>query len=261
MAEERVVLKSREDGVVVLTLNRPDRANALSAELLDTLYSEVQELRHDASVRAVILTGAGEKAFSAGADLKERKGMPQALVERAVLRIQDTVNAIAALPMPVIAAINGVAFGGGTELALAADLRIAAASAKMGLTETSLAIIPGAGGTQRLARIVGISKAKELIFTARRIDALTAQSIGLVNQVVEDGQVLTAATELAAEISANGPIAVRQAKFAIDQGFDTDLKTGLMIERKAYEVIIPTEDRLEGLQAFAEKRKPNYQGR
>lgn len=261
MADEAVLIQTRIDDIVTLTLNRPGAANALSAELLEALYAAVQELRHDDTVRAVIVTGAGDKAFCAGADLKERKGMPQELVARAVLRIQDTVNAIAALPMPVIAAINGVAFGGGTEIALAADIRIAASSVKMGLTETSLAIIPGAGGTQRLARIVGIAKAKELIFTARRIDAQTAQGIGLVNQVVADEELQATAKALADEISTNGPMAVRQAKFAIDQGFDTDLKTGLMIERKAYEIIIPTEDRVEGLQAFAEKRKPNYKGR
>jgi methylglutaconyl-CoA hydratase len=258
---QSVLMKSVHDGVVILTLNRPESANALSFELLSALHGELDELRHDPSTRVVIVTGAGEKAYCAGADLKERKGMDTDQVRRAVALIRDTINAVAALPMPVIAAVNGVAFGGGAELALAADLRVAASTAKFGLTETSLAIIPGAGGTQRLARIVGIAKAKELIYTARRIDALTAHSIGLVNQVVDNRFVLDAALELAREISQNGPLAVKQAKFAIDQGFDSDLKTGLMIEQKAYEVIIPTEDRLEGLQAFAEKRKPNYQGR
>jgi methylglutaconyl-CoA hydratase len=161
----------------------------------------------------------------------------------------------------VIAAVNGVAFGGGTELALAADLRIAAESAKFGLTETSLAIIPGAGGTQRLPRLIGLAKAKELIFTARRIGAATALQIGLVNDVVADAELLPAAYRLAEEIAQNGPIAVRQAKFAMDQGCEVDLRTGLAIEEKAYEVVIPTRDRLEGLAAFAEKRKPLYEGR
>ncbi|MDQ0191250.1 enoyl-CoA hydratase [Alicyclobacillus cycloheptanicus] len=249
------------DGVVTLTLNRPESANALSQALLQALHGAVYDLHFRPDVRAVILTGAGSKAFCAGADLKERRGMPEVQVRQAVARIRSVVESIAALPMPTIAAVNGVAFGGGTELALACDLRIAAASAKMGLTETGLAIIPGAGGTQRLPRLIGLAKAKELIYTARRIDAQTALAIGLVNQVAADDELLPAARALAAEIAQNGPVAVRQAKFAIDKGFDVGLEAGLAIEGKAYELVIPTEDRVEALQAFAEKRKPVFKGR
>jgi methylglutaconyl-CoA hydratase len=258
---DRLVLVEDRDGIVRLTLNRPDSANALSLALLSEFHEVLTELRFRSDVRAVILTGAGTKAFCAGADLKERRGMDEDQVRKTVSQIRGVVEGVANLPMPVIAAVNGVAFGGGTELALAADLRIAAESAKFGLTETSLAIIPGAGGTQRLPRLIGLAKAKELIFTARRIDAATALNLGLVNDVVPDAELLPAAYRLAEEIAQNGPIAVRQAKFAIDQGCEVDLRTGLAIEQKAYDVVIPTRDRLEGLAAFAEKRKPRYEGR
>jgi methylglutaconyl-CoA hydratase len=258
---EGLVIVDEKNGIVTLTLNRPDSANALSLALLSEFQEVLTELRFRSDVRVVILTGAGSKAFCAGADLKERRGMDENQVRKTVGQIRGVVEGVANLPMPVIAAVNGVAFGGGTELALAADLRIAAESAKFGLTETSLAIIPGAGGTQRLPRLIGLAKAKELIFTARRIDAATALHIGLVNDVVADAELLPAAYRLAEEIAQNGPIAVRQAKFAMDQGCEVDLRTGLAIEEKAYEVVIPTRDRLEGLAAFAEKRKPLYEGR
>lgn len=255
-----LVQVERRDGIVILTLNRPDAANAMSVDLLQDMHDALTDLQFDPAVRVVILTGSGRKAFCAGADLKERKGMDERQVRETVHLIRTVVNQTAALPMPVIAAVNGAAFGGGTELALAADIRIAAESARMGLTETSLAIIPGAGGTQRLSRLIGVAKAKELIYTARRIEAQTALELGLVNQVVADEDLLTAALQMAGQIAKNGPLAVRQAKFAIDEGLSVDLKTGLAIEQKAYELVIPTEDRLEGLAAFAEKRPPVYKG-
>lgn len=256
-----LVLQSERNGIVTWTLNRPDSANALSGALLDDLLTAAEKVRYDRAARVVIITGAGEKAFCAGADLKERKGMNEEQVHRAVGKIRDAVESIASLPIPTIAAINGSAFGGGTELALACDLRIASRQAQMGLTETGLAIIPGAGGTQRLPRLIGVAQAKELIFTARRIGAARALELGLVNHVVDSENLLTVAEELAEEIAKNGPIAVRQAKLAIDDGMGVDLSTGIAIERMAYEVVIPTEDRLEGLQAFAEKRTPKYRGK
>ena len=164
------------------------------------------------------------------------------------------------MPQPVIAAVNGYAFGGGTELALACDIRVAAENAKFGLTETSLGIIPGAGGTQRLPRLVGKGRAKELIFTARRIDASEAKEIGLAEYEVTSDSLLEKAYELAEQIVRNAPIALAQAKFAIDKGYEVDLQTGLSIEQNAYEITIPTRDRLEGLQAFKEKRAPQYKG-
>ena len=182
-------------------------------------------------------------------------------VKRFIFKIRNTFTAVEDLSKPVIAAINGFAFGGGLELAMACDIRVAAEDAAMGLTETSLAIIPGGGGTQRLPRIVGIAKAKELILTARRISAGEALAIGLVNRVVPGGRLLDACRELAAEIAQNGPIAIRQAKFAITKGMDAPLEVALNIESNAYWHCIPTEDRLEGLKAFKEKRKPVYKGR
>lgn len=258
---DEVILRTDADSITTLTLNRADSANALSAALLRELLEHLEELRFNQDVRVIIVTGSGEKAFCAGADLKERRGMEVPQVRQAVSLIRAAIEAVAGLPQPVIAAVNGVAFGGGTELALAADLRIASSTAHMGLTETGLAIIPGAGGTQRLARLVGIAIAKELIFTARRIDAKTALGYGLVNEVTDHGQALARSLELAQSICANGPVAVRQAKFAIDRGIDVDLATGLRIEEAAYECVLPTEDRLEGLAAFAEKRKPRYKGK
>lgn len=181
-------------------------------------------------------------------------------VRRFIFTIRNTFTAVEQVRVPVIAALNGFAFGGGLELALACDLRIAASSAVMGLTETSFAIIPGAGGTQRLPRIIGVARAKELIFTARRIDAKTALEIGLVNKVVEPDQLMPAALEMAREIAKNGPVGVAQAKFAINYGIDASLGVALPLESKAYEVTIPTRDRQEALAAFAEKRRPVFRG-
>jgi enoyl-CoA hydratase/carnithine racemase len=186
--------------------------------------------------------------------------MTQDQVRRFIFTIRNVFTAVEQVKVPVIAAINGFAFGGGTEIALACDLRVASSNVVMGLTETGLAVIPGAGGTQRLPRIVGMAKAKELIFTARRIDAKTALEIGLVNRVVESEQLMDAALELAREIAKNGPVAVAQAKFAINYGMEASLGVALPLESKAYEVVIPTKDRTEALAAFAEKRKPVFKG-
>ncbi len=258
---ESVLLTHIEDRVAVWTLNRPQAMNSLNFEMLRALKEAVDQVRFDDQVRVVIITGAGERAFCAGADLKERAGLPPSQVRAFIHTIRNLFSEIEQLPQPVIAAVNGVALGGGTELALASDLRIAANSATLGLTETRLAIIPGAGGTQRLPRLVGKGKAKELIFTGRRIDAARALEIGLVNQVCPAQELLDASLALAAEICQAGPIAVSQAKYAINHGMETDLGTGLAIESAAYWVTIPTEDRLEGLAAFREKRKPVYKGK
>jgi methylglutaconyl-CoA hydratase len=255
-----ILLNKMENGIVMITLNRPEAANALSVQMLEGLHDAIITCKYDRSVRCIIITGAGEKAFCAGADLKERAGMDQVQVRKTVSLIRKNINSLESLPIPVIAAINGVAFGGGTELALACDIRIVSETAKLGLTETSLGIIPGAGGTQRLPRLVGKGRAKELIFTARRIDAKEALEIGLVEYAVPAANLMDKALEVAGQIVRNGPVAVAQAKFAIDKGYDVDLNTGLAIEQNAYEVTIPTKDRLEGLQAFKEKRTPIYIG-
>jgi methylglutaconyl-CoA hydratase len=257
---DALVLTQEKDNIITLTLNRPEARNALNRPLLEELRRELGKVAHRRDARAVILTGSGDKAFCAGADLRERMSMSDADVRMFIPLIRGAITDVERVGCPVIAAINGVAFGGGMEMALSADLRVASQDASMGLTETSLAIIPGAGGTQRLPRIVGLAKAKELIFTARRLTADEALAIGLVNRVVPAVEVLAAAQALAAEISKNGPIAVQQAKYAIDMGFGMPIDAGLAVEWKCYEQVLHTKDRTEGLKAFNEKRSPQYKG-
>ncbi len=258
---EEVLLVKEEEGVATLTLNRPEVMNSLNFQLLHALRDVVEGFRFRRDVRVLIVTGAGEKAFCSGADLKERATLPPDKVREYIFTIRNLFTAIADLNKPVIAAVNGIALGGGTELALASDIRIASTTASMGLTETRLAIIPGAGGTQRLPRLVGRGKAKELIFTGRRVDAAEAERIGLVNKVAAPQNLLAECRAVAAMICETGPIAIEQAKYAINHGLETDIATGLAIESNAYWVCIPTEDRLEGLAAFKEKRKPVYKGK
>ena len=259
--QPELVSATRDGDVVWLTIERPEVLNCLSFPTLKRLRTLCEELREDLSIRAVLITGSGDKAFCAGADLKERKTMPKERVPLFVRNIRAVMDDVEALPQPTIGVVNGVAFGGGTELLLACDLRVAAPHAQLGLTETSLAIIPGAGGTQRLPRLVGKSRAKDLILTARKLDAAEAERIGLVNRIAPEGRLRETALELARAIAANGPVAVRAAKAAIDQGGEAPLAQGLEVEARCYERVLPTEDRLEALAAFAEKRRPVYRGR
>lgn len=260
MMEESVRFE-REGHIGLITLNRPDELNALNYDTLERLGNLIEQVRLDAKEIRVVIVKAEGRAFSAGADLKERRTLTEQQVRRNVRKIRDVFTALERLPQPTIAMINGFAFGGGFELALACDFRYAVADAKMGLTEVSLGIIPGAGGTQRLSRLIGPSKAKELILTARRIQAEEAYQIGFVNAIAKDTEELRElAMGLANEILANAPLAVYQAKSAIDRGSSVDLQTGLDIETMCYEVIIPTTDRLEALEAFREKRKPVFKG-
>ncbi len=261
MSTEDLLLKDEQNQALILTLNRPTVMNCLNFDLLYAIRDEIDAIQYRSDIRCVILTGAGEKAFCAGADLKERAGLTPNEVKKFILTIRNLLTSIQNLPMPVISAVNGIALGGGTEVALASDIRIASENATMGLTETRLAIIPGGGGTQRLPRVVGVAKAKELIFTGRRVGAAEALDIGLVNQVASSEGLMDACLDMAAMIAETGPIAVEMAKYAIDRGVETDLATGLAIESNAYRVTIPTEDRTEGLTAFREKRKPVYKGR
>ncbi|MFJ7938402.1 enoyl-CoA hydratase-related protein [Peribacillus sp. NPDC096622] len=243
-----------------ITVNRPDVLNCFDYETLYELQEVIDSVYYDGDIRVVIFTGAGEKAFSAGADLKERKSLNDAEVRRNVKAIRDVFNSIAGLPQPTIAAVNGYALGGGFEWLLSCDFAIAAEGVSLGLTETSWAIIPGAGGTQRLPRLIGEMKAKELIFTAKKLTAEEACQLGILLKVVPRDQLMPACEELAANIMKNGPIAVKQAKFAINQGMNTDLQTGMAIEGKAYELTIPTQDRSEALLAFSERRKARFIG-
>jgi len=234
--------------------------NSFNFALLRELGEKVELFQWDPEVRVIIITGAG-KAFCAGADLKERATMPEDQVRQFIFTLRGVFAFLELMNKPVIAAVNGIALGGGTELALACDIRIASESATMGLTETRLAIIPGGGGTQRLPRIVGRGKAKELIFTGRRVDAKEALEIGLVNKVAPAGKLIDECLEMAAMICEAGPIAITQAKYAVNYGCEVDLHSGLAIESNAYWVTIPTADRLEGLAAFREKRKPVFKGK
>ncbi|BFH66837.1 MAG: enoyl-CoA hydratase-related protein [Paenibacillus dendritiformis] len=251
----------RRGQAAIITLNRPGELNAFNYETLMRLGGIVEEIRQDRQrIRAVIVTGAG-RAFSAGADLKERRVLNEEQVRRNVRAIRDVFAAVEELPQPTIAAVNGYAFGGGFELMLACDFRFAVRDARMGLTEVSLGIIPGAGGTQRLPRLIGPARAKELILTARKIGAEEALQYGLLTGIADDAeQLLQAALELANEIAANAPLAVYQAKYAINRGASVDLHSGLEVEAQAYEMIIPTKDRAEALAAFADKRKPVFRG-
>lgn len=255
------VIYTVENHIAFVTINRPDVLNCFDYETLEQLANIVNTIEMDSDVRVAIFTGAGEKAFSAGADLKERKTLSEQEVRRNVKAIRDVFNHIAQLPQPTIAAVNGYAFGGGFELILACDFAIAVPEAKVGLTETSWAIIPGAGGTQRLPRLIGEMKAKELIFTAKKLTAQEAYDWGILTRVVDNGNVVEDCISFAGEMLKNGPVALKQAKYAICNGMNVDLQTGLAIESKAYELTIPTEDRLEALAAFSEKRSPVFKGK
>ena len=258
------VLIERRGTTAILTLNRPAAMNALSVELVAALDQGLRDLRGAGTgggIRALIITGAGSKAFCAGADLKERRAMSLGDTRRVLNALNNGVDAVAAFPVPVIAAVNGVAFGGGFELALASDIRLCADSTQLGLVEVRLGIIPGAGGTQRLSRIAGVGVAKELILTGRRIDAARALTLGIVSSVHPADDVLGAAEAVAAEVAAGGPLAVAQAKRAIDDGLSLSLGNGLAVERSCYEVVLTSEDREEGLAAFVEKRPPVFKGK
>ncbi|MEK4875848.1 enoyl-CoA hydratase [Bacillus sp. FSL W8-0102] len=246
--------------IAIIILNRPEAANALSKQLLSELKQLLQTVKGQNDIQTVIITGSGP-FFCAGADLKERKGMDEEEVKQAVQQIRSIINELENVPQPTIAAINGAAMGGGLELALACDIRIAAQDAKLGLTETSLGIIPGAGGTQRLPRLIGKGRAKELIFAARKISGAEAETLGLVEYAVEAERVLEKAFELAKEFVENAPLSLRQAKIAVNKGMETDIMTGLKIEELAYNTLLNSSDRIEGLKAFQEKRQPRYTGR
>jgi methylglutaconyl-CoA hydratase len=255
-------LSLEHDGpVAVVTLQRPERMNALSKVLLHEIGAVFAALAVDPTVRAVVLTGCGEKAFCAGADLKERQGMSEDDVRGLLGLYRESFGAVDRCPKPVVAAIQGVALGGGFELALACDLRVASEGAVVGLPETSLAIIPGAGGTQRLPRLVGVGRAKEMILLARRYPAREALALGPVTEVAGAGEsALAAARRLIAPLAAGAPIALAAAMEAVDGGADLDLAEGMLLESRCYEKTLVSSDRREALAAFSEGRKPSYRG-
>ena len=246
--------------VGLITLNRPERRNALDLPTLTALDDLLQNVAGRRDLRALVITGAGEKAFCAGADLKEREGLTEAQVRTFLTTIRSAFRRLELLPQAVVGAANGPALGGGLELLLACDVRLAARGASFGLPETTLAIVPGAGGTQRLPRVVGLSRALEWILTGRTVTAEEALAAGLLARVTEAPDLLPAALHLAETIAANGPVAVTQAKRAVRGGFNLPLEEGLALEGEAYEAVLPTADRREALAAFRQKRRPQYSG-
>ncbi len=248
--------------VVVRTIDRADRRNALSRATLLAFGKLARDVARDPSVRAVVVTGAGDAAFCAGADLKERQGMTENDVRVQVDLYRTELGPLDRCPKPVVAAINGAALGGGLELALCCDLRVAAPHAVLGLPETSLGIIPGAGGTQRLPRVVGEARAKEMILLARRLDAREALAWGLVNRISPEGEnVVDDAASWLGPIAEGAPIAQAAALEAIDRALDVPLELGLELEKVSYDKTLVSADRREALAAFAEKRKPRFEGR
>jgi enoyl-CoA hydratase len=254
------LLLEKDGHIALITLNRPEVRNALDPRTWAEIRAAIRECRFDNDVRVVIITGAGGKAFASGADIRSLRDRETLEVLKS--EAQESLNDIENLDKPVIAAIDGFALGGGCELAMACDIRIATSRSKLGQPEVNLGIIPGAGGTQRLQRIVGIGKAKELIFTGDIISAQEAKEIGLVNKVVEQPEeLLPAAKEMAQKIIAKGPVAVSLAKLAINVGSNTDINSGLLFEKFAQTIAFSTEDRIEGTTAFLEKRKPEFKGK
>ncbi|EGL83256.1 Enoyl-CoA hydratase/isomerase [Caldalkalibacillus thermarum TA2.A1] len=243
-----------------IIINRPEVRNALNKHTLDEMKQALEELKTNRDVGCVVFTGAGEKSFAAGADIAQlnEKGMLDALQSGSMQEFYDYIELY---EKPTIAMINGFALGGGCELAMAADIRIASTNAKLGLPELNLSIIPGAGGTQRLARIVGKGKALEMILTGKIITAEEAERIGLVSAVAEPAQLQAKVEEVAEQILAKGPLAVRLAKLSVHYGTETDIKTGLLIEKLSQAILFATEDKQEGTRAFLEKRKANFQGK
>ena len=259
---ETLRVEDRDDGLLLLTLDRPEVANAMNTQMgrdLLALFDEVNAV--PAQQRCIVLTGAGERAFCAGGDLKERNGMTDEAWQDQHLLFERMVRAFAGCPVPVIGAVNGAAYAGGCELALLCDFIYAAETARFALTEVTLGIMPGAGGTQNLPRAIGERRAKEIILTGRPFTAAEAYEWGMVNRLCMPGRVVGEALETGRQIADNAPIAVRQAKHAIHFGLQTDLASAMMFEIEAYNRMVPTADRREGVAAFNEKRKPRFTGR
>lgn len=249
-------------GVATLTLDRPDVMNAINQAMKDDLARALDSVEGNGVVRVLVITGRGSRAFCAGADIKER-AVTNLTPSEYFFRQKAThrlFNRIEQLPIPVIASLNGAAYGGGAEIALCADIRLAAETASIGFSEVNLGVIPSGGGTQRLPRLIGASRAKQLIFTGTRLSASEAHSIGLLNQIVPTDHLAERTGTLAAEIASRAPLAVKLAKQAIDKGLQSDIHAALDFELYAAAILFDTDDRKEGMRAFLEKRAPNFQG-
>jgi enoyl-CoA hydratase len=259
---ETLLIESRADKILVVTINRPAAANAMNTALGRDLLEVFSDIITDPAIaRIVVLTGGGDRAFCAGGDLKERHGMTDEQWNTQHVIFERMIRAVINCPIPVIAAVNGAAFGGGCELALGCDFIYASRTARFALTEVTLGIMPGAGGTQTLPRAIGPRRAKELIFSGRPFSAEDAYAWGLVNKLCEPASLMTEALATAQIIAANAPIAIRQAKHSIDLGTQMSLAEGMAFEIEAYNRMVGTQDRREGVRAFNEKRKPRFEGR
>jgi len=261
MIEFKNTLYEKAEGIATITINRPEALNALNEETINEIQARLDDAEKDDSIKVIIITGAGDRAFSAGADLKMMKGASPVKGTELSRHGQHLCNHIESLRKPVIAAINGYALGGGIELAMACDIRIASENAQIGQPEINVGLIPGWGGTQRLPRYVGKGIAKEMIFTGRRIDARTAERLGLVNSVVPADQLKAKVKELALELAGKPPIAIRLSKTLVNNSTETHPEAGMWQEAEAFGLVASTEDFNEGVTAFLEKRKPQYKGK
>ena len=259
--EFKFIIYEKSGGVATVTLNRPEALNAFSKDVVEEVFLALEDVRNDENVRVLILTGAGEKAFSAGADIKAMVGMTALKARELSLMGEKLCLALENLEKPVIAAINGYALGGGLEVAMSCDLRLASENARMGQTEINIGLIPGWGGTQRLTRLVGRTKAKELVFTGKMIDAKTAEQLGLVNMVVPADKFREMVRQFASELATKAPVALKVAKAVINKGADISLDSALALEREGFGVVASSEDLKEGVSAFTEKRKPSFKGK
>ena len=259
--EFKYIIYEKNEGVATITLNRPEALNAFSKEVVEEILHALEDVKTDEAVRVVVLTGAGEKAFSAGADIKTMVGMTALKARELSFMGEKLCVGLENLEKPVIAAINGYALGGGLEVAMSCDLRIASENAKMGQTEINIGLIPGWGGTQRLTRLVGMTKAKEMVFTGRIIDAKTAEQIGIVNMVVPADKFRETVSQFAKDLASKAPVALKVAKALINKGSDICLESALALEREGFGVVGSSEDLKEGVSAFTEKRKPVFKGK
>lgn len=261
MGEYKNLKIEKEENMGWIIINRPDKLNALNQETVNELHQAFLSFQQDSEVKVVLLTGSGEKAFVAGADIKELSGLDLSSGKKYVMEGQRLMNLIENFNKPVITVVNGYALGGGTEIALACHMRIASVNAKMGQPEVKLGLIPGFGGTQRLSRLVGKGMAMEMILSGKTIDAQEAYRIGLVNQVVAQEELIPTCKKLAQKMAANGPKAVEYSIQAINNGLEKPLNDGLLLEAQLFGEICATEDSKEGTKAFLEKRKPEFQGK
>lgn len=259
--EFKYIIYEKSEGIATITLNRPEALNAFSKEVVEEILHVLEDVKSDENIRVIVLTGAGEKAFSAGADIKAMAGMTALKARELSLMGEKLCVTLENMQKPVIAAINGYALGGGLEVAMSCDLRLASENARMGQTEINIGLIPGWGGTQRLTRLVGMTKAKELVFTGKMIDAKTAEQLGIVNMVVPADKFREIVRQFAIDLALKAPVAIRVAKALITKGADMSLDSALALEREGFGIVGSTEDLKEGVAAFTEKRKAVFKGK